>query len=197
MIERGYNSLKDIHGTKMRRQIFFTVLVIILVLVFMFLYSLGCVYVLENLLGLGDGRNYKQDLTSIFGMCIEPIIILAILSILNLNFFGEIVAVLTDEGVYTKKHFIDWNDITEIKFYTPEMPGKNLTPTSFAYTEILCLQGTRKIYHMPLWFLLKAKRFNKQIKLRIKIDNWYIFFGVVGILMPPSMLILSKLGFTF
>lgn len=182
--------LKDIRGIKMRRQWCFTILVLCFVFLILVLWSIGCIYALNILLDLGV--EIKEDTLIIIKLLFQPILIFSILSILNVYFFGKTIAVLTDEGVYTDKQFIEWTDIVEIKFYTPEMPGKNLTPTSFAYTEILCTQGTRKIYHMPLWFLLKAKRFNKQIKLRIEIDKWYIFFGVVGILISPLMMILRK-----
>ena len=163
----------------------------------MFLWSFGCGYALNSLLDLGIERDFKGDIMDVTYFFAQPILILSILSILNLNFFGEIVAVLTDEGVYTKKNFIDWNDITEIVFHSHEFSNtRHPKPTSFSYTEIFTTKGVRKIYQLPLWFLIKAKKYSSA-KCKVKIDKDYIsLFGML-IAIPPVMLILLKLDFTF
>ena len=180
----------------MRRQSFFALLILLFLFPVAILWT-DIVLVIGNiLLGVGTENNIKQDAIELVYIFWKPITIIAILSILNLKVFGKTVAVVTEEGVYTDKQFIPWEDIIEIKFFTPELPSlKGFHLTSFSYTEIFTTQETCKVYQMPLWFLIKAKRFDRQIKCGIKIDKWYIILGAFAILLPPMMIVLKKLGF--
>ncbi len=196
MTKHSYTSLKEIHGTKMRKQWFFTLLLLILCIPLLFLWVDIVVVAGDALFDFGVEPDIKQDVIDLVSIFLKPIIILAILSIFNLKLFGKTVAVVTEDGIYTDKYFISWEDIHEIIFFTPEIPSlKFRHSTSFSYTEIFSTQGTCKIYEMPLWFLFKAKRFDRQIKCSIKIDKWYIILGVFVVLMPILMMVLKVLGF--
>lgn len=195
MTEHGYNSLKDIHGTKMRVQVCFTILMYVLALVCVYLWMAGCIFILNHLLDLGIKTDFFSDITVILDLSAEPILVLVILSIINLNFFGEVVAVLTDEGVYTKKEFIGWDDITKIVFHSHNpLCFRYPEPANFSYTEIFTTKGVRKVSQMPLYFFIKAKKYSSA-KCRIKMDKGYLLIAYLFLLMPIVGGILYKLGF--
>lgn len=49
--------------------------------------------------------------------------LLLLLSLMNLFFFGEIICVLTDQGLHYQNGFIRWSQINQA-VYEPDLPGK-------------------------------------------------------------------------
>lgn len=174
----GYDSLKDIKGEKMRRQWFFYIAVAVTSFIVYFLY---CGLVMSVILDVGAERDLKQDATELMIIFCKVVIPLLVLSLLNTKFFGKIVAVVTEEGVYSNQFFLKWEDIFEVKFHLPGVPTRTRLP-DYSYTEIISSQGTYKVAHIPLLFLFKVRKYN--VNTRIKIEKWWIAVAVIAIIAP-------------
>lgn len=91
--------------------------------------------------------------------------------------------------------FLKWDKISEIEF-SPRVINYRDTDDC-AYTKIVSAKKIYKIAHMPLYFLLKAKRYNPEIKIKInkKIIRGYIIFISISIIGSIVLgLIDSKIG---
>ena len=190
---KGYEgTLKDIRGTKIRRQWFFTPMVM----------SIGLIATVAIVVFIGTvmyGREVQQEEKEVLAFFLRAVfqfeLFLLILSILNTKFFGKTVAVINDDGVYTNQMFLKWDKILEIEFLPRVIMKYRIDDC--AYTKIVSGKKVYKVAHMPLYFLLKAKRYNPEIKIKInkKIIRGYIIF--ISILIIGSIvlsLIDSKIG---
>lgn len=171
-----YELLSDIKGERMRRQWFFCWAVAATSFILYFLY---CGLVMTVILDVGAKRDLKQDAIELLIMFGKVVIPLLILSLLNTKFFGKIVAVVTKEGVYSNQFFLKWEDIFEVKFHPLWFTRIRIHES---YTDVISSQGTYKVAHMPLLFLLKAKKYNANI--RVRFDKWSIVVIIIIAILP-------------
>lgn len=180
---KGYEgTLKDINGIKMRRQWFFTPMVMSIGFIIM----LAIVFLLTSLLGnIEWSQEDKEFISILFTYIIFPFeFLLLLLSVISIKLCGKTVAVINDDGVYTNQAFLKWDDISEVEF-SPRVLYKNRIDDC-AYTKIVSKKGTYKIAHMPLYFLLEAKKYNPEIsvKLNKKIIRLYIILFSICFIVP-------------
>lgn len=180
---KGYEgTLKDINGIKMRRQWFFTPMVLssgfILILVIVFAMS-------SLLCDIEWLQEDKEFVSILFTYIIFPFeFLLLMLSVISIKLCGKTVAVINDDGVHTNQAFLKWNEITEVEF-SPRVLYKNRFDDC-AYTTIVSKRGIYKIAHMPLYFLLEAKKYNPEISIKInkKIVRLYIILFSLSFIIP-------------
>lgn len=190
---KGYEgTLKDIRGTKIRRQWFFTPMVMSIGLIAM----VAVVIFIAVAMNGFEVQQEDKELSAFFLRAVFQIeILLLILSILNTKLWGKTVAVINDDGVYTNQMFLKWNEISEIEFVPRVINYRDADDCT--YTKIVSAKKVYKIAHMPLYFLLKAKRYNPEVKTKInkKIIRGYIIFISISIIGSIVIgLIDSKIG---
>ena len=187
---KGYEgTLKDIKGTKIRRQWFFTPMVMSIGLIALFLIAVSIMNVMSGSEVQQEDKDFLlfffRSVFSIeFLLLISFEFLLLILSILNTKFFGKIVAVINDDGVYTNQMFLKWDNISEIEFFPRVIKEHHIDDC--AYTKIVSAKKVYNVAHMPLYFLLKAKRYNPKIKIKInkKTILFYMILSLIWIIVP-------------
>lgn len=181
--KRGFEGkLEDINGKKMRRQWFFTPAVLSAGFI---IWLLIAAFISGLLFGSETSQEDKGYISLLFTRVIIPFeFLLFCLSIPNIKLWGKTVAVLTDEGIYTNQAFLKWNEISEIEF-SPRMLYRGRTDDC-AYTKIVSKKGTFKIAHMPLYFLLCAKKYKSEIKIKInrKKVRFYVILFSLSFIVP-------------
>lgn len=187
---KGYEgTLKDINGIKMRRQWFFTPMVMSIGFIIM----LAIVFLLTSLLGnLEWSQEDKEFVSILFTYIIFPFeFLLLLLSVISIKLCGKTVAVINDDGVYTNQAFIRWDNITEIEFFPREINYRSFD--AVAYAKIVSRKKTYKIAHMPLYFLFKAKKYNPEIKLKInkRIIRLYAILFSISFIAPIVLWLLD------
>ena len=179
---KGYEgTLKDVRGTKIRRQWFFSPMVMSIGLIALFSIAISIMNVMSGLEVLQED---KEVLAFFLHAVFQFELLLLILSILNTKFFGKTVAVINDDGVYTNQMFLKWDKILEIEFLPRVIMKYRIDDC--AYTKIVSGKKVYKVAHMPLYFLLKAKRYNPEIKIKInkKIILYYMILSSLWIIVP-------------
>lgn len=187
---RGYEgTLKDIDGIKMRRQWFFTPMIMSIGFIIMLVIAISLTTLLSD---MEWSQEDKEFIMLFFSNIIFPIeIALLILSILNIKFFGKTVAVINDDGVYTNQAFIRWDNITEVEFFPRELNYRSFD--DIAYVKIVSRKKSYEIAHMPLYFLFKANKYNPEIKLKInkRIIRIYAILFSISFIAPIVLWLLD------
>ncbi len=155
------NSLKDLDGIRIRRQ-FLNYFIFILMLIFLFF------LIIRTLNPIFDGYfSFVPWLESI-GMLVLKICGLSlpfiILSVLNTFFFGKIVCVINEYGIYYNNGFISWEDVLLLKYEMVELGRFHYYPT---YITVVCKDRKIEITSAPLYMYFVAKKFKHNIRIRI------------------------------
>ena len=180
---RGYEgTLKDINGIKMRRQWFFTPMVMSIGFIIMLVIIFSLTSLIEN---IEMSQEDKEFIPLLFKNVIFPFeFSLLVLSILNVKLWGKTVAVINDDGVYTNQMFLRWDEILEIEFSPRILIEKHVD--DFAYAKIVSTKKIYKIAHMPLYFLLKVKKYNPEIKMKFnkRAIRFYAILFLISFIAP-------------
>lgn len=180
---RGYEgTLKDIDGIKMRRQWFFTPAVLSMGFILMITIVFSLTSLIEN---IEMSQEDKEFIPLLITNVIFPFeFSLLVLSILNIKFWGKTVAVINDDGVYTNQMFLKWDEILEIEFSPRILIDRHVD--DYAYAKIVSTKKTYKIAHMPLYFLLKVKKYNPEIKMKFnkRAIRFYAILFLISLTVP-------------
>lgn len=186
--------LKNIDGDKIRWQYFNTYIYIMLSIIPM----------APIMIILAEFKKSNFDVFDILSEMLEAIpVVLGIytifigptivLSLLNRFFFGKIIGVARDEGLYLENNLIRWSDIQKIT-YTPQILAKNEFEHTFA--TIFVKPSSKEEYaldimHFPLYGLKKLKKYNPDIKIELSKSGLYVILLVA--LLPTLTSIITFL----
>ena len=159
---------KTVEGYKVRCQFFSGLLGAILVshvyLAWVFgWFVLWGIWPLEEIV-----QGLDQAIVGVFSIFIAPLFVLSVIN----RFVGPIVCVLTDDGIHHKGGFVKWTDILSIE-YCPDTFSK----TQFSRIVIHTRKDELTIIHAPLYMIIRIKRMQPQIKIRLNKSKKY--FGII------------------
>ena len=158
---------KTVEGFKIRCQFFSGLLGMHLVL---YLY-LAWVFGWFVLWGIWSLEDIVKGIDGIFVGTLVPLGTLFVLSVIN-RFVGPVVCILADDGIHHKGGFIKWTDILSIE-YRPDI----LSKVQFSRIVIHTRKDELTIIHAPLYMIIRIKRMQPQIKIRLNKSEKY--FGII------------------
>lgn len=167
--------LKEIDGIKFRIMWSTRILYLFLGMTVSLLITFQIGYLLEY-------GSMITDYDELVPLVVMSVIVLLFLNYFNRKFLGKIVAVINENGIYTKNGVISWNNIKEIKYNTP-IP---LTRSSDIY-EIYCSltvstdDNEYKILHAPKKMIKYIKRYVPNVK--VKRDSELILIILISLVL--------------
>ena len=180
-----YNPLSDKDGMKVRRQYFNIVIFIILAIMLCVPYSILVVTLLDDNLNFVMA-NWLNSVKISFLVCFGISVPFIIASVLNRYYFGKIVCVVNEHGVYYEDGFIYWYDIEKIE-YTIAQFGTHIS-YSPSYVEIYTKEKEITINHAPLYLLSRAKKLRKDIKVKLsRFSIWCFSLCLIVFLALPFL----------
>lgn len=175
--------LKKINGERIREQ-YFNIFIFMEVFVAFIPFA---IILTINTLSDGSGTKFNSiaDVFDFILLAIKYLILPVVLSVLNRFVFGEIICVLDDVGITFSGDFIRWDSITDI-VYVIDFPDK----VSFGccYARVIGKNLNLKIYSAPVFLLLRARKYNENIKVRY--SKWSIALLVSYAVVPSIILLL-------
>ena len=137
------NNLKDIQGIKIRQQ-YFTIPVFIHYV--MMLFVPYCILIFSMRFGIFNMQEWLSSVWISVWVCFCFSLPWVILKFLNTAYFGKGICVLTENGIYYKDGFIEWNRISKIE-YIIDLPVNVFYPEkmSSAKSIILYVVGDGKV----------------------------------------------------
>ncbi len=161
--------LKNISGQKIRRQYFNIPIYMLLSIMGMIMVSWTVASIIDHTFATAEW------LLDLLPWCVIAVMILfplLVLSMLNRLFFGEVICVLNEKGLYYEDdgvRYIAWNDIKYVR-YEPDMPGRIGYRWDFgcnaAYITVKPFRKNVEIelVHAPFLLLGKMKKYNPNAK---------------------------------
>ena len=174
-------NLKNVKGERIREQYFN---VFIFLLIFFAFIPCTILFTINTIAdGLGTKFNEISDVLDAVFMILKILILPVVLSVLNRYVFGEIICVLDNVGINYSGGFIRWDSITDI-VYVIDFPDK----VSFGccYARVIGKDINIKIYSAPVFLLLRAKKYNENIKVRY--SKWSIAMLVTYAVAPSIIM---------
>lgn len=183
--------LKELSGIKIRRQ-YFNFFLLLYALVFVEFLLLSFAGVLTQKYTIGD---FLEGLTFTL-LFLSPLLLL---SITNRFFFGKIVCVLDENGLYSNEvgvmnkngmrcefGYIKWVDITEIEYHhSPPFPTRrNYGDFLNRYSHIIIKNHENIIGYVaqaPFYLLIQIKKLHPEIKVGLSKNDRFTFI-VYGLL---------------
>ncbi len=180
------NLLREINGDKIRWQ-YFTYP--ILILMFCMLFTPYCILVFSFSAGDFNLSNWISDLFISAEVCLIFAIPFVILSILNKRFFGRIICVVNENGIYYKDGLLKWNDIIKIE-YEIQFPGGVVKKENlFCHAVIHTRKEKINLIHAPMFFISKVKKHQPSLDAKVsKSSKWMIGCILVLLAIAPPML---------
>ena len=186
-LQRKVN-LKIIKGEKIREQ-YFNVFICLVCISF---YTVGIIVTAGTLTGY-DGTTFTSwaDFFDFIILFVKYLILPVILFLLNRFVFGEIVCVLNDVGINYSGGFIRWDSISDI-VYVIDFPTKHRF--GCCYARVIGKDIDIKLYSAPAFLLLRAKKYNAEIKVRYSKFSiaTIVLFSVAPIIIAVAMFLLNK-----
>jgi len=158
-------SLKGIKGTKIRRQYFNYPIIILCSIMLAVPY---CIFVFSRLVGKSDTYDFPSTLWTSVLVCFGFSLPLILLRALNKRFFGRIICVLTEEGIYYPKGMVRWETIENLEYALDAKPRYKSDITK-AYRAIIHTRGGKHVVltSAPFRLIFKAKKYNKKLSIKI------------------------------
>ncbi len=184
--------LREIEGTKIRQQYFNGIIYIGLGAAFMFLLATA-------ITSLQEQSTFFFDALQLCGIGLLFLLPFVALSVLNRFFFGKIVCVLNEKGIYHKNGFTPWVNIREI-VYEISIPTKETLRAAaardypgsrYAHTAaydcchaFLMLGKTHCItlLHAPRHLLKEARKYRPDLRVRIS-DETKVMLTILALIM--------------
>ena len=161
--------LRDIPGETIRRQYFNIPIFFVLVVYMSLTLALLITSVAEEKPSLEDWWAFAKALTAIAGLVLLP---LAVLSVLNRFFVGEILCVLNEKGLYYEEkeavRLIPWRELRRVS-YQPDIPWRSgYRSHCYCNRAEITVQSFKKkkqfeLYHVPYILLRKIKKYAPDI----------------------------------
>lgn len=177
------NKLKEIDGKRIRRQ-YFTIPVLLHYAIMIFVPYYILIFTIQL-----DKFNMQEWIASIWTsiwICFWFSLPWIILKILNRLCFGKIVCVFTDDGIYHRNGFIEWDRVSKVE-YIIDLPQRyKHDPERKCRAVIYTENETIVLLHAPLDILRSAKKYNSQMKTKLsKGSKWFIAVSVIMIILVP------------
>lgn len=185
--------LKDINGTKLRRQYFNLPIYLILPVIPLCISLFAMVLIRHNEFSWGEWLTVSFEGISFVLTLLSPFVLL---SVLNHFLFGKIVSVINDDGIYFENNFVPWNKIKKIT-YIPDVPGKHQhTVIHHRYTRLKLTLNSEtdekydvEIKNFPFYGLFKLKKFCPDKKIKFSAKFILVKIIILIIAMVISLLI--------
>lgn len=178
------NNLKAIEGKKIRRQGFVIPLTILYSMMFAIPYA---IFAISWCLG----KSETYDALSAFWVSVVLCFLLSVpflvLRLLNKHFFGKIVCVLNEEGIYyASKGKLCWDSIEKIEYIINSKP-RYKSDSGKTWRVIIYTHGGKHVVleKAPLYCLSSIKKYQKNLDIKL--------IGV-GSLLPPVLLMSAILA---
>lgn len=192
--QNSYPPLKNITGTKLRRQYFNAPLWFVLPIIPICIILIAMVLIRHNEFSFSEWLALSLNGIGLLIAIISPFIVL---SVLNRFWFGKIVSVINNQGIYFENNFLPWNKINKIE-YIPDTAGRQykINLRLYGYTRLKLTLNSgigdeydAEIKNFPLYGLFFFKKFcpDKKIKFDAKNVIWALVF--LGIAIIVSLLI--------
>lgn len=191
--QRQAAKLKEIDGEKIRWQYFN-------VFIYMMLSYFPMLLIIVILTGLKEQSFDMNEIIDVLLISLEiwSIVLLpfVLLSLLNRFFFGKIVSVFNETGMYLDNHHIAWHHIQRV-VYNPRIWSRFRMRFSYATISVKT-QGESEydidVMHFPVYGLRKIKKYNPMIESRFGKKSW---FTIGSMALLPSIIALLGVMFWF
>ena len=180
------NHLREIDGDKIRWQYFTGPL---LILLFCMIFTPYSIFVFSFSMGKFNLSEWFSALLVSIEICVGFAIPFIILSLLNRRYFGKIICVINQAGIYYKDGLIKWEDISKIE-YEIELPGgvgkkENL----FSHTVVHTRNQKITLIHTPIFFISKVKKHKPSIDVGVsKNSKWMLGFIVASLIIAVPII---------
>ena len=178
--EKKLKELKEIKGKKIRRQ-YFTIPVLMHYVLMVFVPY--CILIFSIQLGKFHMQEWISSIWISVWVCFCFSLPWVLLKFLNRLYFGQIVCVLTEDGIYYKDGLIEWNRISKIE-YVIDLPSRyKYDPTRKCRAVIYTENKTIILYHAPRSILRSVKKFKPQINARMSNGSKWLITILVLLLI--------------
>ena len=160
------NSLKCIQGKKIRRQGFNIPLVILYSMMFAIPY---CIFAISWCVGKLDTYGSPTTFGTSVLLCFLFSVPFLILRPLNKHFFGKIICVLGEEGIYyANKGKLCWDSIEKIEYVIDSKP-RYKSDLGKTWRVIIYTHGGKHVVleKAPLYIISSIKRYQKSLDVKI------------------------------
>ncbi len=184
------NNLKEIDGKKFRRQYFTFIIYMLLYLMLFLPYTM---IVSKLIYGDFDSSTILYDVLTSIIVCFIVQLPFIILAILNRFYFGKIICVANEQGIYHKNGFVAWKDITKIE-YEFQAPTKHRMYPSYALIYTNDEDKSVQITHAPMHLLRYAKSIKPSIETKITRESKrsLLIFTLIVIIAFPLLSLLDN-----
>ncbi len=181
-------NLKEIEGKKVRWQYFSVLVILMCALIFFVSY---CMLVFTIKLDEFNIRKWLSDVLTTVWICFCFSAHWIILTILNRFCFGDIVCVLTENGIFYNDGFIEWDRISRVE-YIIDLPSKyRYDPNRKCRAVIYTGDDSIVLLHAPRYILRLVKKFDRQIDTGMsKGSKWLVASLVLALIFVPLLLFL-------
>ncbi len=105
--------------------------------------------------------------------------LLIILSILNRVYFGEIICVVSNDGIHYKGGFVNWEEILLIKYSVPVKVSRWESCNTPGKVTVECRDRTEILVNAPGYTLSIAKKYCRNVKTYAGKFGWGIAVGIL------------------
>ena len=182
----GENNLKKLRGKKIRRQ-YFNAPIIVLYL------SMATILSTVFIFSLWRGKLDTLDLPSTawtgVWVCFCFSLPFLILRTLNKHFFGKIICVLNEEGIYYPTGKLRWETVEKLEYAIDSKPRYKSDLTK-GFRAIIYTRGGKHVVltSAPMCMLSRAKKYNKELDVKItgakNLLSYALFAAAIVFLCP-------------
>lgn len=165
MTQSVKNNLKYVDGKRIRRQYFNIPLIILYSLMLAIPYA---IFTISLCIGKFDPSIWPSTLWTSIWICFCFSLPMLILRTLNKHFFGRIICVLNEEGIYHPKGMLRWETIEKIGYAIDSKP-RYKSDSAKAFRAIIYTQGGKHVVlnNSSLYILSRAKKYSKELDVKI------------------------------
>ena len=184
--EKQAAEFEEVSGEKIRWQYFNTFIYAMLALFPMPLIIIANVGLKDNSF---DFSGFIESIPAALPVWIVLLAPFICLSLLNRFFFGKIVCVVNEKGLFVENGLIRWNDIQRITYH-PEISGRY--KLSYTYATVFVKPSGKAEYalevmHFPLYGLRKIKKYNPDVKIQLGKNG---LFTILFVALTPTLIAL-------
>lgn len=178
--------LKDITGKKIRRQYFNVPLIILYDIMLFVPYT---IFVVDLMTGKFAPYDFLSDLWISIWVCFCFSLPILLLRTLNKHFFGRIICVFNEEGIYyADKKKLRWETIKKIEYAIGSNPRRTIIYTQGGWRIVL--------EHTPMYIVSRIKKYRKEIDVRVSgvtsLLKVILIFAAIELVCPFYIWLIQK-----
>ncbi len=158
-------TLKSIRGKKIRRQYFNFPLIILFSAMIFASYGISVISI-----GMGKSEQYiwHDNFLTSFWVCLGFSLPFLLLRVINKNFFGRIICVLTEEGIHYPRGMLRWETIEKIEYAIDSKPRYKSDPAK-SFRAIIYTRGGKHVVleSAPMCIISRAKKYKRELDVKI------------------------------